>query len=131
LVKLYLREQGHDVVASLTNLVVSALARVEVSSALWRSVRTGESAPDDGSLLEAAFAWDWYDGQRFVVIELGEAVLKRAARLVAVHEIRAADAIQLASALAAREADPRCATLACFDQRLRAAGAMEGFTLVP
>jgi predicted nucleic acid-binding protein len=53
------------------------------------------------------------------------------ARLCAVHALRAYDAVQLACALAARDAVPECQTFAAFDRQLRAAAAAEGFALVP
>jgi len=51
--------------------------------------------------------------------------------LTATHALRALDALQLASALAARRADPSCATFACLDLRLRAAAAGAGFVVSP
>jgi hypothetical protein len=116
-------------VVELTNPVVSAIARVEVPSALWRAVRRGTWAADDVLLLDAAFAWDWEEGGRFGVIAPVPAILEQAARLVAVHPLRAADAIQLASALAAARAEP--IGFACFDRRVRDAAASEGLTLIP
>lgn len=59
------------------------------------------------------------------------AVLEAAARLCAVHGLRAYDAVQLASALAVRDAVPECRTFAAFDRQLRAAAAAEGFTPAP
>ena len=58
-------------------------------------------------------------------------IIKQASRLLQRHALRASDAVQLASALAARGADPRCETFVCFDARLRAAAASERFRLVP
>jgi uncharacterized protein len=54
-----------------------------------------------------------------------------AARLAAVHGLRAHDAVQLATARAVRAADPAVARFAAFDRGLRAAAAVEGFTPVP
>jgi hypothetical protein len=45
--------------------------------------------------------------------------------------LRGADAVQLASALLARQADPAVSMMAVFDERLRAAASAEGFTLLP
>lgn len=50
---------------------------------------------------------------------------------LAVHGLRAYDAVQLATAQAVREAAPGCAAFAAFDKNLRGAAAMEGFALVP
>ena len=68
---------------------------------------------------------------RFVALAVTAPLLEAAARLVAVHGLRASDAVQLATALAAREADPDCRSFACFDRTLRAAAAAHGFALVP
>jgi len=62
------------------------------------------------------------------VLGLPAEILEHGAHLVAVHRLRGHDAVQLS---AARAADPGCATVACFDGRLRNAAAAEGFTLVP
>jgi hypothetical protein len=58
-------------------------------------------------------------------------VLIAAAREVAHHALRAYDAVQLASALAVREIDPRCTHFACFDVDLRRAASRAGFVLSP
>jgi uncharacterized protein len=116
-------------------LVVSALARVEVPAALWRKHRLGELDAADARLLvnefEADFSGDERAPARFAVVGLPLGLLDRAARLVAVHPLRAYDALQLATGLAVREADPDCTLFACFDQGLRRAAAAEGFSLVP
>jgi hypothetical protein len=39
--------------------------------------------------------------------------------------------LQLASALAVREVDPRCDQFACFDAELRRAASRAGFVLLP
>jgi predicted nucleic acid-binding protein len=115
--------------------VVSALARVEVAAALWRKHRDGELEPEDARALAGALAADFNgtesDGPRFASIAMTAALLEEAAELVAVHDLRASDAVQLASALAARAAEPRLTDFACFDERLRRAAAQRGLRLVP
>jgi predicted nucleic acid-binding protein len=116
-------------------LVVSALARVEVPSALWQKHRLGLLEAADAQLLvdafEADLAGEPRGPARLVGVGLPLRLLERAAKLSAVHGLRAFDAVQLASACAAREADAGCAAFACFDQALRRAAAAEGFTLIP
>ncbi len=68
---------------------------------------------------------------RFAVIAARMPLLSAAAAAAATHSLRAYDAIQLASALAARAADPDCTRFACFDADLREAAAASGFTLIP
>ncbi len=58
-------------------------------------------------------------------------VRRRAARLLAVHPLRAADALQLAAALLWSEEQPHGESLVSLDTRLRDAAAREGFALVP
>jgi uncharacterized protein len=66
-----------------------------------------------------------------VAVSSTTAVLDRAAGLCAVHPLRAYDAIQPASALATRDIEPGCTTLAAFGAGLRRAGAAEGLALLP
>jgi uncharacterized protein len=58
-------------------------------------------------------------------------VRSRAERLVATHPLRAADALQLAAALAWCEESPSGETFVCLDERLRDAARREGFLLLP
>lgn len=77
-----------------------------------------------------AFEWDWVQGAA-AVVGLTDGILGSAARLVAAYPLRACDAMQLASALAAREADPSLIEFACFDGTLGDAARAEGFRVVP
>ncbi|MGH8970049.1 MAG: type II toxin-antitoxin system VapC family toxin [Actinomycetes bacterium] len=135
LVKLYADEEGHQLVRRLAVMVVSHLTRVEVPAALWRKQRIGELSPADVQVLRAEFEADWFgspdDDRRFVAVAATSGVLDDASRLTGIHGLRAYDAIQLASARAARAADPACGAVAAFDDHLRAAAAAEGFALVP
>ena len=60
-----------------------------------------------------------------------EDVRRRAGRLLAVHPLRAADALQLAAALVFCEDDPTGESLVCLDDRLCDAALSEGFQLLP
>jgi uncharacterized protein len=135
LVKLYADEPGHERIRELSTLVVSQLARVEVPSAIWRKQRLGELDTGAARLLTSDFEADWSGTEeeppRFSVVTATVVVLEGAARLCAVHGLRAYDAVQLACASVARDAVPECRTIAAFDRRLRAAAAAEGFSLVP
>lgn len=135
LVKRYLDEEGADLVRSASELVLAAFTRVEVASALWRRHRAGELTVESTWVLLDAFEIDWYgsvDSEPvFAVVGASPAVLDRAAVLTGRHGLRAGDAVQLASALATRSADPECTTFLCFDQRLRLAARHEDFSLLP
>ena len=58
-------------------------------------------------------------------------VRRRAARLLAFHPLRAADALQLAAALVWCEEQPHGEGFVSLDGRLRDAGAREGFVVHP
>jgi len=135
LVKLYVDEPGHQDVRGLHPLLACELARVEVPAALWRKQRMGVITPAQASVLVAAFEVDYHgaadQARRFVAVGVTGAVLDAAARLCAVHRLRAHDAVQLATAQAAATVLPDCRAFAAFDASLRAAAAMEGFALVP
>ncbi len=60
-----------------------------------------------------------------------ERLRQRAGRLLAIHPLRGADALQLAAALDWCEDQPAGETLVCLDERLREAARREGFALLP
>lgn len=60
-----------------------------------------------------------------------EPVRSSARRLLRVHPLRAADALQLAAALAWCEGNPQGERLVSLDHRLRAAAEKEGFEVIP
>jgi predicted nucleic acid-binding protein len=130
LVKLYADEAGAEIVRSTRLFVVSALARAEVPAAIWRKHRLGQLSAADAGVLTTAFEADWYDAAGpFVPIAAVDAVLANAAALVGTHGLRAYDAVQLASAVAARAADADVDMVLCFDADLSEAAAREGFGL--
>ncbi len=63
-------------------------------------------------------------------IEPLEQVRKRAMRLLRLHPLRAADALQLAAALMAADEDPQRLDLVSSDDRLSRAAHREGFTVL-
>lgn len=139
LVKLYVPERGHEVVRSLDPpLVVSSLASVEVPAAFWRKERAGELSAGAAAILSDALISDLRgtdteeraDGT-YAVVDAGPRVLERASKLVALHPLRAYDAVQLASALVVQDAIAAPVVLAAFDLRLRTAAAREGLSLSP
>ena len=132
IVKLYADEEGHERVRTLDAMVVSAIARVEVPAALWRKNRMGELNARDARTLVRAFEHDLASTTGpLVALPLTNEILERAAELTATHGLRAYDAVQLASARAARLIEPECSTFAAFDGGLSEAAAREGFALLP
>ena len=136
LVKLYVAEAHHEAIRAIAEpIIISALAEVEVPAALWRKHRIGEISGADAGILSAEFAAD-VDGEglampRFAVVAVGSAVVAGATGLVARHPLRGFDAVQLATALAARQTLGRLGRFVAFDVVLRSAAAAEGLALVP
>lgn len=136
LVKLYVDETGYEAVrALLATIVISQVTRVEVPAAFWRKHRLGELDPEDARVLTAEFEADYYgtttEDPRFVVVRSTGPVLDEATRLCSRFPLRAYDAIQLSSALAARAVDPSVAAMVVFDATLRGAAAAEGLAVLP
>lgn len=130
-VKLYADERGAEVVRSAPLLVISQLARVEVPAAFWKKQRVGELSPAFAAALVAEFEADYFgtqeDPPRFAIVAAIDAILEDATRLVGVHGLRAYDAVQLASALAARAASSANLAFVAFDVALCTAAAAESF----
>ena len=68
---------------------------------------------------------------KWLEIEPSLSLRNRARELLEVHPLRAADALQLAAALAAAEDDPAGFDFVCLDQRLCDAARREGFPILP
>jgi uncharacterized protein len=133
LVKLYADEVGAERVRQQPRLVISQMARVEVAAALWRKHRMGDISASSARVLVAEFEADFFGTEeeppRFITVAVTPAMLESAARLVAVHGLRAYDAVQLASAVAARGASGGDLAFLAFDGALCTAAAAEGFDL--
>jgi len=99
---------------------------VECTSAISRREREGALSPRDvASALErlrtVSSAWQ--------EVLPAEPVRSTARRLLRVHPLRAADALQLAAAIVAAEHDPASLELVSLDDRLSEAAGREGFRL--
>jgi predicted nucleic acid-binding protein len=106
------------------DVLVWALTRVEIASALARIERNSghrlqviDSARERLQSLRVA----WSE-----VCDV-EQVAGRAERLLRVHALRAADAMQLAAALVATGERPQVLEFVCLDNRLAEAARREGF----
>lgn len=99
-------------------------SQVECASALNRLHRERAiDAVELGQRLEQlrCFAATW------VEIAARERVRARALRLLRIHPLRSADAMQLAAALVACKEDPAALDFVCSDARLLQAASREGF----
>jgi len=97
---------------------------VEIASALARLVRMGQLNASDrakAGKIAAALANDWS------VIQPSGAVRAKATELVDRYDLRAADALQLAAALAWCEDIPQGRVFLTADQNLREAALLSGF----
>ena len=106
-----------------STIVTWAWTRVELAGAVERRARQGElsQAQRRAALSrfdELARAWD-------EVVDLF-AVRAKALALLARHDLRAADAAQLAAALVCAEQDPAGLVFVCLDGRLGTAADREG-----
>ncbi len=129
LVKLVLNEVGSDIAATLWNAsdaaLSSRLAYPEVCAALAAAGRNHDLT---GSEMSSALA-DWELFWASVrPVELSADVERAAGSLAAAHQLRGADAVHLASALAVGTAD---LTVAVWDKRLHAGAAAVGLSVAP
>lgn len=108
-------------------LLVWWATEVECASAIARLERDGAL---DESAVTVAFdrlrqlAGGWHE------VDPSDAVREAAVRFLRVHPLRAADALQLASAFIAAERRPSSLEVVTLDDRLAAAARKEGFVLV-
>lgn len=100
---------------------------IEAVSSLNRLSREGVVTADES---RQAFARLEYLRDRWNEIQPTEGVRERAERLLRIHKLRAADALQLAAALVWCEDHPRGRSLIAADGNLSEAASAEGFTLV-
>lgn len=104
------------------------LSDVEMRSALCRLERDGAMSHEE--LLDATARIDSF-WDTVHVVSVVEAVKGRAKRLLAVHPLSAADALQLGAALTAVYDMPQGWEFVCLDQQLGQAARREGFTALP
>ncbi|HET6280139.1 MAG TPA: type II toxin-antitoxin system VapC family toxin [Polyangia bacterium] len=111
------------------DLVVWALTRTEMTSAVWRRAREGDLASGQ---VPRALARIAALSSRWSEITDIDLVRDRAERLLGQHALRAADALQLGAALVLTRERPRGRDLVTVDGELARAAANEGFrVLVP
>lgn len=96
----------------------SGIARRERAGFIPDDVRTDA----DRALRELSLHW--------TEVEPVAPIREVAIRLVGVHDLRAADALQLAAAVLARSEEPRLLEFVCLDWRLAAAASKEGMVVL-
>lgn len=131
IVSLVVRQRGSRLARRLRTEEPSAvtwcLSDVEVRSGLCRLFR-------DGDLTSQSLQSSWNEVQtllrQFALVSTLEAVKLRAIRLLGVHSLKAADALQLGAALAASEDLASGWEFVSFDSRLCDAARREGFSVL-
>jgi predicted nucleic acid-binding protein len=128
IVPLLVQEQESEARESMlredSQIVTWWASRIECASALNRLCREGllEEKGLAQSLLDLeALAETWLE------VVPAEDLRRRAIRILRVHALRSANAIQLAAALVAAREDPRSLLFLTADERLRLAAEREGF----
>ena len=110
------------------DILVWWTTRIECLSALSRRQREGVLPSGDEAQARSvlsALAATWSE------VQPTETVRLRAERLLSIHPLRVADALQLASALIWAQETPRGLDFVCLDQNLREAALKEGFSVQP
>ena len=132
LVPLLLPEARSDALTSLLiadkEVVIWWATPLEVQSAIYRRHRT---APLPSPAMRQATDRLRAFVEHSDTVAPTDELRHRAGRLVAVHPLRAADALQLAAALIWCEDQPQSETFVSLDERLRSAATNEGFAVVP
>jgi predicted nucleic acid-binding protein len=108
-------------------MMVWALTRLEVVSAIRRLVREGML---DAKHVSVALGRIDALERRWAEVTSVELVRERAERALAIHPLRAADALQLAAALVQCAEKPRRRRFITADDQLAAAAVAEGFDVI-
>ena len=121
------RQTALRVLEADEHIVVWWGTSIEYVSAISRRERDGSLTTDEVAAHLSrlnALSQVWYE------VQPSRRVKAVAQRLLRVHPLRAADSLQLASALVASEDDPTSLGFVCFDARLNQAAAREGLTIL-
>ena len=105
-------------------IVIWTLTPVEIVSPLRRLVRSGQLGEDDANRAESLLIELAKRCHLILDVELVKAI---ACLVLRVHSLRAADALQLAAALAWAGSNTQGSVLYTFDQQLAVAARREGF----
>lgn len=110
----------HDVAAAWTT-------EIECASAVARQLREGTLTPEEADRCLADLS---RTAERWTLAEPTDTLRRGALRIMRVHDLRAADALQLAAAITVAESHPASLEFVSLDDRLVAAARREGFPVV-
>jgi predicted nucleic acid-binding protein len=125
-VKRYIQEPGTEVTLAwlaASQPATCRLTAVETASALFRRAREGSVTFAQTEAVQESLRDDF---ESLRIVELTRDISDIAFRLVSTRQLRAADAVQLASALYLRATLPGRLEFIAFDDRLNAAAQAEG-----
>jgi predicted nucleic acid-binding protein len=132
LAKAYIDEVGTErvirLVAASEKRVISRLASVEITAACARREKAGLMSAEQ--LQQVLLALEEECKSTYEVVELGGAVMSRAAWVARTRALRAADAIQLACALVAAGDSQSDFVFVCADCELLEAARLERLTVL-
>jgi predicted nucleic acid-binding protein len=114
-------------VGSDPDLVTWWSTSVECYSALMRLVREGALPRNDLSAAESRLRTL---SQVWEEVMPGEACRRVAERILRIHPLRSADALQLAAAIMASDHEPTRLEVVCLDSRLAEVARVEGFRVI-
>jgi predicted nucleic acid-binding protein len=117
-----------DLVARDPNVVVWLLTGVELLSAIARLGRAASGLEDLATALQLEAL---SQARRWTMVTDVDGVRRRAERLVGVHPIAPADALQLGAALVTCRDRPESLEIVTLDKVLARAAQLEGFPVVP
>ena len=127
LVKLYVPEPDSALIQQSVDAAelssTSRIAYVEARAAFARKRRERAVTPRDYQTIIQDFADDW---ETFFIVDVSDALTKRAAQLAERFALRGYDAIHLASAVIVGEQGNQPVRFACFDEKLSRAARRQG-----
>lgn len=130
LVKLYVEEEGSETVrnacAQAQIIPTSRLAYVEARAAFARAFYEKRMRKESYKTVLQDFHQDW---DNYFILEVTGALVRQAGDLAEHHQLRALDAIHLASALRVQDQAQGDLQFFCFDQKLRRAAKAQGLVV--
>jgi len=132
LVKRYITEQGSDLVKfwikSSSTVITSIITLAEVSAAIARVRRMNIISSEEAIIAFNSLNNDWPCLQRLPLVEV---TVQKASNLVNIYDLRGDDAVQMASAMMAKDLVGKPIWLATFDQLLASAAKKADIKTLP
>ncbi len=131
LVKLYVPETDSVKITELVDAAempsTSRIAYAEARAAFARKRREKAVTLRDYRIIVQDFDNDW---ETFFIVDVSDALIKRAGQLAETFALRGYDAVHLASAVIVSEQGGEAVMFACFDEKLSRAARRLGLTVL-